>query len=225
MVSRRVTIPEGLTVVEIAGLIGSKTILDENDFLEKTKSPVLREELLGDDYLSFEGYLFPDTYTFTKDVTSEALIRMMVGRFRQVFDSLAGRDRVNLSDKEIVTLASIVEKETGTYSERPLIAAVFHNRLKYGMKLESDPTVIYGMGANYNGNITKRDLRTETEYNTYVISGLPPGPIASPGKESLTAVINPADVNYIYFVSKGDGSHQFSINYRDHQNAVNKYQR
>jgi len=225
VVSRRVTIPEGLTVAEIAGIIGSKTILDENDFLEKTNSPLLREELLGDASLNFEGYLFPETYTFTKDITSEELIKIMVGRFRQVFDSLRGRNRVNLSDQEILILASIIEKETGKASERPLIAAVFHNRLRYGMKLESDPTVIYGMGTDYNGNITKRDLRTETEYNTYIISGLPPGPIASPGTESLRAAINPAPVKYIYFVSKGDGSHHFSANYRDHQNAVNKYQR
>ena len=127
------------------------------------------------------------------------------------------RKNTNLTDREILTLASIIEKETGAGFERPVISAVFHNRLRIGMKLDSDPTVIYGMGDRYNGNIRKSDLKRETPYNTYVIKGLPPGPIANPGKHSIEAALNPADVKYLYFVSKGDGTHHFSNSYREHQ--------
>ena len=150
----------------------------------------------------------------------------MVERFKAVYEPLSDqRRRINLTDTEILTLASIIEKETGAGFERPIISGVFHNRLRIGMKLDSDPTVIYGMGENYNGNLRRRDLRQYTEYNTYVIKGLPPGPIANPGKDSILAVLNPADVKYLYFVSKGDGTHYFSNSLREHQNAVNKYQR
>ena len=150
----------------------------------------------------------------------------MVQRFKAVYEPLSSlRNKINLTDTEILTLASIVEKETGAGFERPLISAVFQNRLRIGMKLDSDPTVIYGMGNNYNGNLRKRDLRQYTEYNTYVIKGLPPSPIANPGEDSIMAVLNPADVKYLYFVSKGEGTHHFSNSLREHQNAVNKYQR
>ena len=123
----------------------------------------------------------------------------------------------------MIILASMIEKETGAESERENISAVFHNRLKKGMRLECDPTVIYGMGDSYKGNIRKKDLLTKTPYNTYQIYGLPAGPIANPGKEALHAALNPSDVNFLYFVSKGDGSHYFSSDYRSHVNAVNKY--
>ena len=151
----------------------------------------------------------------------------MVYRFQEVYKSLESQaqNKPNLSDHEIITLASIVEKETGDASERPLISAVFHNRLKHRMRLDSDPTVIYGLGDGFDGNLTKKDLQTENSYNTYRIVGLPPGPIANPGKESIQATMNPSQVNYLYFVSKGDGTHEFSANYRDHQRAVNKYQK
>lgn len=222
----RVTIPEGLTVKEIAKLLDEKGVVSELDFIEETQNKELIEELLGPDANSFEGYLFPETYSYSKSLTSKEFIVLMVERFNAIYEPLSDqRKKVNLTDREILTLASIIEKETGAAFERPIISAVFHNRLRIGMKLDSDPTVIYGMGDSYNGNLTRKNLRDHTEYNTYVIKGLPPGPIANPGKESILAVLNPADVNYLFFVSKGDGTHYFSTSFREHQNAVNKYQR
>lgn len=222
----QVTIPEGLTVKEIARLLDNNGVVSEADFIEETQNKVLLKELLGPDASSFEGYLFPETYSYSRSLTSKELIVLMVERFKAVYDSLSdNRRKVNLTDSEILTLASIIEKETGAAFERSLISAVFHNRLRIGMKLDSDPTVIYGMGDNYSGNLRRKDLRKYTEYNTYVIKGLPPGPIANPGRDSIVAVLNPADVEYLYFVSKGDGTHYFSKSFREHQNAVNKYQR
>ena len=222
----RVTIPEGLTVKEIAGLLNKKGVVEEQEFILETENKELLRELLGHGAISFEGYLFPETYSYSRSPKSQELIRLMVGRFMAVYEPLQDiGDKVSLTDNEILTLASIIEKETGAAFERPMISAVFHNRLRIGMKLDSDPTVIYGMGESYNGNLRRRDLREVTEYNTYVIKGLPPGPIANPGKDSIVAALNPADVNYLYFVSKGDGTHHFSSNYREHQRAVFKYQR
>jgi len=222
----RVTIPEGLTVKEIAGLLGKKGVVDEQEFILETQNKELLTELLGNGAISFEGYLFPETYTYSRSPSPQELIRLMVGRFKAVYEPLSDMgDKVNLTDREILTLASIVEKETGAAFERPMISAVFHNRLRIGMKLDSDPTVIYGMGERYDGNLRRRDLREATEYNTYVIKGLPPGPIANPGKDSIMAALNPADVKYLYFVSRRDGTHHFSPNYREHQRAVYKYQR
>jgi peptidoglycan lytic transglycosylase G len=226
VVVHRVTIPEGLTVKEIAALLDKNGVLDGKRFLVESADLKLLESLPGRHITGIEGYLFPDTYTYTKGVTPEKFIRMMVDKFNKVYASLGGlKNRVNLTDNEIITLASIIEKETGNASERPLVSAVFHNRLKLGMKLESDPTVIYGMGEDYNGNLTRDDLNTMTQYNTYLVIGLPPGPICNPGKESIIAAMSPAPVNYLYFVSRGNGTHYFSANYKDHQRAVSEYQR
>ncbi len=222
----RVTIPEGLTVKEIAILLDRKGVVDEEEFITETKNKELITELLGPDAISLEGYLFPETYSYSRAPTAKELIVLMVERFKAVYEPLSQlRDKTDLSDEDVIILASIVEKETGAAKERPIISAVFQNRLRIGMKLDSDPTVIYGMGENYNGNLTKKDLKEKTDYNTYVVKGLPPGPIANPGRDSIVAVLEPADVKYLYFVSKGDGTHHFSNSYREHQRAVNKYQK
>ncbi len=222
----KVTIPEGLTAREIARLLDEKGVVTESEFLEETQNETLVKKLLGPDVTSLEGYLFPETYSYSGSLKAGELIELMVERFKAVYEPLSEqRKGVNLTDKEILTLASIVEKETGASFERPLISAVFQNRIKIGMKLDSDPTVIYGMGENYKGNLSRADLKRYSDYNTYVIKGLPPGPIANPGKDSILAVLNPADVKYLYFVSKGDGTHHFSNSFREHQNAVNKYQK
>ncbi len=226
IVLRKVTIPEGLNLREIAVLLDEKNVFDSVEFMSALGDGDLRAELLGPGAESFEGYLFPETYSYTFDITPAEFVRMMVDRFNAVYGSLdIDSSKIDLTRDEILTLASIVEEETGDASERPLVAAVFLNRLRKGMRLESDPTVIYGLGSAYNGNLTKTHLRTPTDYNTYVHGGLPPGPISNPGKHSIEAVLNPAQVKYIYFVAKGDGTHVFSTNYRDHSRAVRKYQR
>lgn len=227
VVLHRITIPEGLTLREIADLLDKSGVLSGEGFMDVIRNnKELLSELPGRPLTGFEGYMFPDTYTYTKGVTPKEFAVMMVNRFNAVYGSLREmRDGVNLTDNEIITLASIIEEETGRASERPLVSAVFHNRLRLGMRLESDPTVIYGMGDDFDGNLTKQDLRTETKYNTYLNGGLPPGPISNPGRDSIVAALNPARVNYLYFVSRGDGTHEFSSNYKDHQRAVLKYQR
>ena len=225
VVVHRITIPEGFTINEIAELLERNGVMSKGAFLEKAHSSEFAKELLGDPSLpDLEGYLFPDSYLYKKGITPEEFIRTMVAKFKEVYGPLRAKSEgLNLTDHDIVILASIIEKETGNVSERPLVSAVFHNRLRLGMRLESDPTVIYGIG-NFDGNLTKKDLRTETKYNTYKIFGLPPGPISNPGKDSLEAALNPAKVDYLYFVSRGDGTHEFSSNYRDHRRAVAEYQ-
>lgn len=222
----KVTIPEGMTVGEIGRLLQDNRIVGKEEFIRLTRDKELQAELLRDEAVGFEGYLFPDTYSYIKGITALELISIMVERFNSVYGSLGTtRGDINLSENEIVTLASIIEKETGDASERPLVSAVFHNRLRIGMKLDSDPTVIYGMGEDFNGRLTRNDLNRMTDYNTYLLRGLPPGPIANPGKDSIVAALNPADVDFLYFVSKGDGTHHFSSNYKDHQRAVFKYRK
>ncbi len=222
---RKITIPEGFSINEIAGLLEKDNIMPKDAFLEKANSAEFTNELLGVSIPSFEGYLFPDSYLYKKGITPDELIRMMVSRFKEVYGRLRATSREpNLTDHEVIILASIIEKETGEPSERSLISAVFHNRLRLGMMLESDPTVIYGMGG-FNGDLTKKDLQMATKYNTYLVFGLPPGPISNPGKDSIRATLNPADVDYLFFVSKGDGTHEFSSDYLDHQRGVMKYQR
>jgi UPF0755 protein len=174
-----------------------------------------------------EGWLFPDTYRFapgTPDI--EILKRAHSVMKRRVTEAWSARDATIplKSSYEALILASIVEKETGLASERPVIASVFMNRIKRGMRLQTDPTVIYGMAERFDGNIRKRDLATDTPWNTYTREGLPPTPIAMPGMASLRAATHPAESSYLYFVARGDGSHEFSRTLEEHNRAVAKYQ-
>lgn len=223
VILHRVTIPEGKNIRQIAEILALGNWIDPGHFLAlSTDRHFIRK--LGLNLDSLEGYLFPDTYTLTRgEVTEEGIITMMVHRFRQVWEHLEKDTPEGFSRHQVMTLASIVEKETGKADERPLIARVFLNRLKKNMRLQSDPTVIYGLD-DFDGNLTREDLQAPTPYNTYVIKGLPPGPICNPGRESIRAVLHPADATYLYFVSKNDGTHHFSSSLREHNRAVRKYQ-
>jgi UPF0755 protein len=175
-----------------------------------------------------EGYLFPETYTLPRGTPVTRLVSMMVERFRTTYISLEAKHtgQVDLSTRQIVTLASLVEKETGKPEERPLVAAVYRNRLNKDMAMQADPTVVYALvkAGTYDGNIRKGDLAVDSPYNTYKYPGLPPGPIASPGRASLEAALAPADVEYLYFVSKNDGSHAFAETLAKHNANVQEYQ-
>lgn len=219
-----ITIPEGFSIMQIADLFYDAGLAEKEKFLEASRGSELLKKynIMAD---SLEGYLYPDTYRMAKGLTAISIIEVLVSRFMEVYKEIIARNyTTDMSMEELVTLASIIEKETGKSSERPMVSSVFHNRLKKGMKLESDPTVIYGIH-DFNGKITKKDLNAVTPYNTYIISGLPPGPIANPGKAAIEAALKPAETDYLFFVSKNDGTHVFSESYRDHVNAVNKYQR
>lgn len=224
VVKHPVTIPEGYNIREVAELLENAGLSHKGRFLIKSLDKEFLSKL-GIEASSVEGYLFPDTYNLTKGMTEEAIITQMTARFKEAFtDKMKMRAKeVGLSLGEVVTLASIVEKETGAAIERPRIARVFLNRLKRGIMLQSDPTVIYGI-KDFNGNITKKDLLTDTPYNTYRRRGLTPGPIANPGLESLKAVLYPEDCQYLYFVSRNDGTHYFSKTLSEHNMAVRKYQ-
>lgn len=220
----QITVPEGLTAVQIAALFAKGDWVQPERFLALVEDAAFIRRL-GVEALSLEGYLFPETYTLVRSEADEsAIIGMMVQRFQQVWQTLKVPDHLDLNRHQLVTLASIVEKETGAPAERSLIARVFYNRLARKMRLQSDPTVIYGIH-DFNGNLTRADLRRETPFNTYVIAGLPPGPICNPGRAALEAVLYPADSDALYFVSKNDGTHIFSNNLADHNRAVQTYQR
>jgi UPF0755 protein len=221
----RMTIPEGLTVDETLALLvqsghGSREafarLLADPAFLDREALPVV----------GAEGYLFPDTYVFPSTMTPERVLHEMLERFRSAFDeTLAARGRaLGLSPHEIVTLASLVEEETTRAEERRLVSAVFHNRLRRGMRLQSDPTVLYGRPSGDRA-ITRRDLETPTAHNTYVIAGLPPTPIANPGRAALEAAVDPAETDALYFVARGDGSHEFTSSLAAHNAAVARHQR
>lgn len=222
---KEIIIREGLAVREIAKILYQAGLGSEEDFLTAASDPIILHEF-GIGAESLEGYLFPDTYFIAEGASSEDIIKQMVGRFKSRFNALVEKKEISseLSQREIVILASIIDKETSSGDERPIISAVFHNRLRQGIRLQSDPTVIFGI-PNFNGNITRKNLMTPSPYNTYLIPGLPPGPIGNPGEAALAAAMNPAEVDYIYFVSKNNGTHYFSKTLDEHNNAVNKYQR
>jgi UPF0755 protein len=223
------TIPEGYSLKDIAARIEEDRLGNASEFLRLTQDPAFIASLdlpLKPAPATLEGLIFPDTYFLYRGVSVRSLISAMVRQFKTkawpvLTDGAATR---RMTPYQVLILSSIIEKETGVESERPLVSAVFHNRLRQGIKLASDPTVIYGV-QDFDGNLTRAHLRTPTPYNTYTNSGLPPTPIASPGLASVRAALAPATVPYLYFVSRGDGTHQFSNDYRTHEQAVDRYQR
>lgn len=224
-----ITIPEGSTIFDVARILEDAGLGPAEDYLAKATDNLLIASL-GVEAESLEGFLFPDTYRFDKGTDPDAILKRMIRRFNEIFNQAmeTKASQFPLSDKEIITLASLVEKETSVADEKPLIAAVFLNRLRKNMRLDCDPTVVYGIrrgDPDFQGRLKKEHLRQETPYNTYRILGLPPGPICNPGREALLAVLNPAHVEYFYFVSRNDGTHQFSYTLQEHNVAVDKYQR
>jgi UPF0755 protein len=224
VITHPVTIPEGFTIKQIGELLEEKGLVKNEEFLAITGDPDVAKRY-GISGQSLEGYLYPDTYQFDRGLSPMSIVEVMIKHFWEVTGPLREKiEQSGMTIEEVITLASIVEKETGRAEERPIIASVFLNRLKKGMRLETDPTVIYGI-KDFSGNLKKKHLTQRTPYNTYVIRGLPPGPIANPGKEAIEAVLFPAKTAYLYFVSKNDGTHHFSKTLTDHNKAVQKYQK
>ncbi|HVO30164.1 MAG TPA: endolytic transglycosylase MltG, partial [bacterium] len=226
-VLHKMTVPEGLTAKEIAKIVGDSGLGNAEEFLRLTEDAEFAKSV-GVSAPRLEGYLFPDTYEFEKGAGAKLIATTMVKHFQAVWTpELAAKAKALGMDTtaKAVTLASIVEKETGAAEERPMIAGVFYNRLRKGMRLESDPTIIYGM-KDYDGNIRKGDIHDPSNvYNTYVIKGLPPGPIANPGAESLKAIADPKMHDYLFFVATGEGRHVFAATLKEHEANVDRYQR
>ena len=223
-----VTLPEGLRLDEIATRFADAGVTDAAAFLARARDGEFARSL-GLESDSFEGYAYPETYRFRRHTQPEEVLERMLAEFNGRFtpaDRLAVK-KSELTLHQIVTLASIVEKESAQVDERPLIAGVYRNRLRLGMRLQSDPTVIYGIVQTrgyFDGDIRSHDLREDNVWNTYTRKGLPPGPIASPSIEAIRAVLFPADVPYLFFVARNDGSHEFSVNLTAHNSAVKRYQ-
>ncbi len=218
------TVPEGKNMFEVAKMVEDAGLGSAADFLALCQD---RNYIysLGLNSESLEGYLFPETYNFPKGTDLKTIIKTMTDSFFKVWKKYEALVKEKgMTRQQVVTLASIVEKETGAARERPIIAGVFLNRLAKGMRLQTDPTVIYGI-KDFDGNITRAHLRANHPYNTYVIPGLPPGPISNPGEAAISAVVKPAIVPYLYFVSKNDGTHHFSETLAEHNSMVRKYQR
>jgi len=220
------TIPEGLTGKEIAQLFPSLGFCEEEEML---KAFAETEAISSWDKKAqnLEGYLFPETYYIAKGTPPKEIVQSMVAEFKSVFNEEWQRraNEIRMTIREVVTLASLIEKETSLPQEKKFVSTVFHNRLKRGMKLDCDPTIIYILKQKglFEGRLRSKDLRLDSPYNTYLYSGLPPSPICNPGKESLEAALYPAKENFLYFVSKNDGSHLFSLTFKEHQVAVRKY--
>ena len=224
---RAITFREGLTNREMAAVFESGAFGAAADFLTAARNVKLVTDL-DPAARDLEGYLFPDTYTLQRKTTAAQLVERMVSRFRKTLtpEMREGSSARGLSVRQLVTLASLVEKETGKAEERPIVAGVYTNRLRIRMPLQCDPTVIYAMmlAGRYEGNIRREDLQMDSPYNTYRYPGLPPGPIAAPGEASLRAAAAPADVPYLYFVSRNDGSHVFATTLDEHNRNVVTYQ-
>jgi UPF0755 protein len=223
--TRRITFPEGLTIREMAMLYESNRFGSARDFLRAASDPSLIKEL-DPKAPDLEGYLFPETYALARTTPATRLVELMVERFRSTYGEIPPQGGQPLTTRQLVTLASLVEKETGAPPERPIVSAVYRNRMKIGMGMQADPTVVYALmkAGRYDGNIRRVDLDFDSPYNTYKYSGLPPGPIASPGRASLEAAAAPADVPYLYFVSRNDGTHVFAETLAQHNANVYQYQ-
>ena len=221
----RLTVPEGLRVKDVAELAAERLGLSASRITTLASDPAFLASL-GVDAPSLEGYLFPETYSFPKGVREEDVLGAMVRAMLSFLDPSrrAMARRRGLSVHQLLTLASIVEKETARPEEAPLVASVYLNRLARGMRLQSDPTVIYGV-PHFDGNLRRSDLRRDTPYNTYTRAGLPPTPIANPGAAAIEAVLHAPETDYLYFVSRNDGTHLFSRTLTEHNRAVNRYQR
>jgi UPF0755 protein len=222
-VYHKVTIPEGSRLEEIADILNSELDIDEEEFLEMCRSDkvVKNLDLPGP---TLEGYLFPETYFFTEETTAKEIIEQMTKQYREIMnrETLDLAKERDLSELELVTLASIIEGEAVLDDERKIISAVYHNRLNKGMKLQADPTLQFIHGDSPK-RLSNKDKNIDSPYNTYMYEGLPPGPINSPGEASIQAAVNPADVNYIFFVAKGDGSHVFSRTGKEHLKAKREF--
>ena len=226
------TVPEGANVFDIENIFAMKGIGKKEDFRIAIESKEVLDALHAIDpsIQHAEGFLFPNTYFLTKrEMDSRTVVLLMIKQFRKIYGEPQKKRAAELkmSALQIITLASLIEKETGQPGERPLISGVFHNRLQKSMLLQCDPTVIYAqmLAGTYDGQISRADLQFVSPYNTYVTAGLPPGPICNPGKESITAALFPGQTNMLYFVSKNDGSHYFSATLQEHNRAVQQYQR
>jgi UPF0755 protein len=224
---RPLTFPEGLTLVEMAEVFESRGFGTADAFLAAASDASLVADL-DPEATDLEGYLFPDTYALPRETPPEVLIALMVDEFREAYQEILRQlaEAQGLTTREVVTLASLVEKETGQADERPAVAAVYLNRLERRMLMQADPTVIYALqlAGRYDGNIRREDLELDSLYNTYRYPGLPPGPIASPGADALRAVVEPADVPFLYFVSRNDGSHAFARTLAEHNRNVREFQ-
>jgi peptidoglycan lytic transglycosylase G len=221
----RVTIPEGLTAKQIAIILEREGFASREETLAASRDKVFVGSL-GLEGDSLEGYLFPDTYRFALGLTPQQVLTAMVQRFRAVYgpEMRAREAEQGWGLDQVVTLASLVEKEASRKEEKPLVASVLVNRLQRGMPLQCDPTVIYGL-EDFDGDLKREHLRTPNPYNSYLNKGLPPGPICNPGLDSLKAALYPADTPYLYFVSRNDGSHAFSATLEEHNRAVRIYQK
>jgi UPF0755 protein len=217
-----VTLPEGKNMYEIGKILESKNITSYDEFIKECRNPKTIANL-GIDAPSIEGYLFPETYKFAPQTPASIVVATMLNQFKQQTKNL-NLSQGSLTAHEVIILASIVEKETGAKWERPTIAGVYLNRLQKRMRLQADPTTIYGIWENYNGNLRKKHLLQKTPYNTYKIPALPLGPIANPSLAAIKAVLKPEDHRYIYFVSKNDGTHVFTATYKEHLKAVKYFQ-
>jgi UPF0755 protein len=219
----KVLIPEDFSLQEIVARLDSEKLINKEIFFELARDKEFLESLkINAD--SIEGYLFPDTYYFNRSMNTRQIMKKMVNRFwEKVTPEMINKAQgLGFNIHQFVTFASIIGKESGNDAEKPLIAAVFRNRIKKRMPLQSDPTAVYDLDS-FNGKVLRSHLRRKSPYNTYIIRGLPPGPIANPGVASLQATLNPAPVNYLYFVSKKDGSHFFSASLNEHNRAINRY--
>ena len=222
-----VTIPEGLTMEETARLLSKKYSFNKESILHLAGSTQMISSLDAKAQ-DLEGYLFPETYHIPKNTSEAELIEMMVGQFKKTFvpEWKERTEEMGMEVRDIVTLASLIEKETSVQEEKALVSSVFHNRLKLGMKLDCDPTIIYALKKKneFQGRLRNKDLKMDSPYNTYLYNGLPPGPISNPGQESLRAALFPLKTDYLYFVSKNDGTHKFSSTLKEHQRAVIEFQ-